>query len=80
MAEVPKEIEAKVVEFQQAQEQLQLVMSQKLQVKMQVDEIDSAAGALKGASGRVFRSTGSIVLEADKEALSKELEIGRAHV
>jgi|GEM_PF-1666490 len=74
MAEISKEMEAKLVEFQQSQEQLQIVMAQKLQVKMQIDEIDSALAALKSTSGKVFKSTGSIIVESDKDSLSKELE------
>ena len=74
MAEISKEMEAKLVEFQQSQEQLQVVMTQKLQVKMQIDDIDSALDALKSATGKVFKSTGPIVIEYDKDTLSKELE------
>lgn len=74
MSELPEGLEAKVVEFQGLQEQLQLVASQKMQVKMQVEEIDSALEALKTAQGKVFKSAGMLIVESDKATLSKELE------
>lgn len=73
MAEIPKETEQQVLEFQQAQGQLQMVMMQKGQVRMQLDEIGGALEELKKAEGKVYKSTGSILLESDKDSLSKEL-------
>ncbi|MDD5317261.1 MAG: prefoldin subunit beta [Candidatus ainarchaeum sp.] len=73
MAELPPEIESKLAEFQGSQEQLQLVSAQKMQVKMQLDEVDAAAEALKGATGKVFKSVGMLVLESDRETVSREL-------
>jgi len=73
MPEMPKEMEEKILEFQQAQEQLQLIVGQKMQFKMQMDEIGLASESLESAKGKVYKSTGAIIIEADKGALGKEL-------
>lgn len=73
MAEIPKETEQHILEFQQAQGQLQLVMAQKAQVRVQLDDLEGALAELEKAHGKVYKSTGSILLESGKEALGKEL-------
>ena len=73
MGELPPEVEKKLVEFQNMQEQLQLFASQKMQAKMQAEEIEGAIAAVKEAAGKVFKSAGFVVIESDKETLLKEL-------
>ena len=74
MDQLPTEIEKKLAEFQSAQEQLQAISSQKFQLKMQEDELDSALKSVKEANGKVFKSTGFVVVEAEKDKLTAELE------
>ena len=74
MNELPPEIEKKLMEFQSVQEQLQMIASQRMQFKMQQDETEAALTELKTAKGRVFKSAGMIIIESDKDALTKELE------
>ncbi len=73
MADVSKETEQQVLEFQQAQNQLQMIVMQKGQVRMQVEELEGALEELKKASGKVYKSTGAILLESNKDSLAKEL-------
>ena len=74
MAELPKRVEAQVAEFQQVQGQLQLTLFQKQQASAQIEEMNRALEELKKAGGKVFKSTGSVLVEYDKKALEKELE------
>ena len=72
MAELSKETEQQVMEFQQLQGQLQMVVMQKSQLKAQADEMDSALEGLKTAQGKVYRSAGMVLVESTKAELTKE--------
>jgi len=71
--DIPKEVEHDINEFQTAQNQLQMIMVQKQQVKMQLGEIDDALEELKGKSGKVFKSIGAVLVESTAEDVTKEL-------
>ena len=73
MAEISKETEQHVIEFQQLQGQLQMVIMQRSQLKGQADEVEGALETLKKAQGKVYRSTGLVLVEAAKDELTKEL-------
>ena len=71
--DIPKEVEHDINEFQTAQNQLQMILVQKQQLKMQLEEIDDALEELKGKSGKVFKSIGSVLVESNAEDVAKEL-------
>ncbi|NYZ79414.1 prefoldin subunit beta [Candidatus Micrarchaeota archaeon] len=71
--DMPKELEHDVNEFQTAQNQLQMIIIQKQQVKMQLGEIDDALEELKNKSGKVFKSIGSVLVESKIDDVVKEL-------
>ena len=71
--DIPKETEKDINEFQSLQNQLQMVLIQKQQVKMQLDDIDSAVEELKEAKGEVFKAAGSILVQSNKDDVTKEL-------
>ena len=71
--DIPKEVEHDINEFQTVQNQLQMIMVQKQQVKMQLGEIDDALEELKGKSGKVFKSIGAVLVESTAEDVTKEL-------
>jgi len=71
--DIPKEVEHDINEFQTAQNQLQMILVQKQQLKMQLDEIDDALEELKGKNGKVFKSIGSVLVESTSEDVAKEL-------
>ncbi len=73
MVDMPKELEHDINEFQTAQNQLQMIVIQKQQVKMQLEEIDDALEELKGKSGKVFKSIGSVLVESKADDVVKEL-------
>jgi prefoldin beta subunit len=71
--DIPKEVEHDINEFQTAQNQLQMIMVQKQQVKMQFEEIDDALEELKGKSARIYKSIGSLLIESNTPDVVKEL-------
>ncbi|MCX6776612.1 MAG: prefoldin subunit beta [Candidatus Micrarchaeota archaeon] len=71
--DIPKEVEHDINEFQTVQNQLQMILVQKQQLKMQLEEIDYALEELKGKSGKVFKSIGSVLVESNSEDVTKEL-------
>lgn len=71
--DIPKEVEHDINEFQTAQNQLQMIMVQKQQIKMQLEEVDEALEELKGKTGKIFKSIGSVLVESSSEDVVKEL-------
>jgi len=71
--ELPEEVKRDVIEFQQLQQQLQLVALQKQQTAFQIAELTKAGEEVEKSSGKFYRFTGSVLVPKDKEALKKEL-------
>jgi prefoldin beta subunit len=77
MNDMSDEMQGKIMQFQQIQQQIQVIAQQKYQIEMQVTEIDKTIEELgklkKGAE--IYRSVGSILVRNDdREGLVKELE------
>lgn len=68
------ELERQIMEYQNAERQLQAVMMQKHQLQLQLNEIGLALEELVKAKGEVFRAVGSIVLKTTKEEAEKDLK------
>jgi len=77
MKELPPQVQNQLAQFQQLQQQLQVLGSQRLQLEAKLRE---TAGTIEelgkaGADAPVYRSTGSLLIRVeDRGALSKELE------
>ena len=75
MAEIPKELEAQVNEFYSMQTQMQFVMYQKQQFRLQLDDAELALGELgKGGEGEVYKNAGLLMIRTTREDAKKELE------
>ncbi len=61
------------MQFQQLKQQLQMVMMQKEQYKLQVAEIEKAEDELKDAKGDVFKAAGMILIKSEKDDIKKDL-------
>jgi len=61
------------IEFQSMQQQLQLIMLQKQQMKLQSDEIDHALQEVEKAKGDTFRLVGPILMQSTKDEIVKDL-------
>ncbi|VVB65895.1 Prefoldin subunit beta [Candidatus Gugararchaeum adminiculabundum] len=72
MAEVGKEFEKEVAEFQVLQRQLQTIMMQKQQAKVEGDEAKGALDLLK-KGGEVYMARGPILVKTSKAEAEKEL-------
>jgi len=77
MNDISQEMQGKIMQFQQIQQQIQVIAQQKYQIDVQVTEIEKTIEELsklkKGAE--IYKSVGSILMKCDdKEGLVKELE------
>jgi prefoldin beta subunit len=74
--ELPPQVQEELVRLQQLQQTLQAVVSQKQQLEMDMTETDRALTELEKVTGEtpVYKSVGSILVKADKQALLSELK------
>ena len=75
-AGIPPQIQQQLAMFQQIQQQLQQVSSQKMQYEMTLRETKRALEELNAAADDVvvFSSAGSILIQKKKETVSTELQ------
>jgi prefoldin beta subunit len=74
--ELPPQVQEELLRLQQLQQTLQAVVSQKQQLEMDMTETDRALAELEKVTGEtpVYKSVGSILVKADREALLSELK------
>ena len=77
MNDLSQEMQGKIMQFQQLQQQIQIIAQQKYQIEMQTTEIEKTLEELskikKGAE--IYKSVGTILVRNDdKDGLKKELE------
>ncbi len=60
--------------YQVAQQQLQFLMLQKQQMKMQSEEIDHALKEIEKAKGDSYRIVGPILMQSSKDEIVKDLQ------
>ena len=75
--EMSEEMQGKLMQFQQLQQQVQMIATQKYQIDVQITEIEKTTEELgklkKGAE--IYKSVGNLLVRHDdKEGLTKELE------
>lgn len=72
---ISPQLQNQIAQYQQVQQQLQAVSSQKAQYDAQRREMARTLEELKASTGDVYKSAGSLLIKvADKEALASELE------
>ena len=74
--EIPPQVQEQIAQYQNTQQQLQLVTTQKIQIEAKVKEIDAELKELENAQGKkVYKSIGMLLVEVDDmDGLKKELE------
>ena len=75
--EMNEEIQGKMVQFQQLQQQIQMLASQKYQLDVQVSEVEKTLEELNkaGKDAALYKSIGSLLIRSDdKDGMVKELE------
>ncbi len=68
------EMERDLVEYQNAERQLQSVLLQKHQLQLQLNEITLALEELEKAKADVFKAAGSIMVKTTKEEAQRDLK------
>ncbi len=73
--EIPPQLREQLIRFQQLQQTLQAIVSQKQQLELESIEVDRAISELEKASddAPIYKSVGAILMRADKGALLNEL-------
>jgi prefoldin beta subunit len=76
MDEISPQLQNKIAQFQQMQQQIQVLSSQKFQLEAQLKDIEKAVSELEKISDDtpIYRSVGSLLVKAeDRDTLEKEL-------
>ena len=75
MNSISPQLQNQIAQFQQLQQQLQAVTSQKIQMEAQMKEIERTIEELDKATGDVYKNVGSLMIKvSDKEPVKMELE------
>ncbi len=74
-SEIPQNLQEQIGKFQQLQQTLQVISSQKQQVELELAEIDKALEELKKASDDsvMYQSIGMLLVKKNKDYISKDL-------
>ena len=75
MNSISPQLQNQIAQYQQVQQQLQAVSSQRVQYDTQKREMTRTLEELNAATGDVYKSAGSLLIKVeDKEALKADLE------
>ncbi|MBE6527467.1 MAG: prefoldin subunit beta [Thermoplasmata archaeon] len=75
MNSISPQLQNQINQYQQLQQQLQAVTTQRMQMESQLKELKHTSEELAKAKGAVYRNVGGIMFEVtDKEGLAVELE------
>ena len=78
MNSISPQLQNQIAQFQQLQQQLQAVSSQKLQMDAQIKDIERTISELDKATGDVYKNVGSLMIKVDnKDSVKAELEEGK---
>ena len=75
--EISPQLQNKIAQFQQLQQQIQVVSSQKFQLEAQLRDTERAITELEGSPSdiTIFKNVGNLLVEArDKDKVGKELD------
>ena len=71
--EFSKETEEKVRQLQMFEQNMHSIITQKQTFQSQILEIENALSELKNAEGKVYKIVGTIMIDATKDNLEKDL-------
>ena len=75
MAQISQEMQQKIQEFQDAQQQARVLLSQKYQIEMQIKETQNALDELeKAGNTEVHKVVGQILIKADRNTVQSDLK------
>lgn len=72
---LPPEVQAKLVQFQQVQEQLKIILAQKQNVQAELREVENVLAELEKLPDNIelYKNVGHILIRTSKEDVIKEL-------
>ena len=74
MKKPDEELSRSLMEYENLEKQLEVLLIQKHQLQLQLNEVKHASDELKKAKGNVYRQVGSIMVLSDKEEAQKDLK------
>ncbi|HIJ98707.1 TPA: prefoldin subunit beta [archaeon] len=75
MAQLSQEMQQKIQDFQEAQQQARVLLSQKYQIELQMKETQNALDELeKAGNTEVHKVVGQILIKSDKNTVHSELK------
>lgn len=69
-----EDLSKSLLEYENMEKQLEVVLIQKHQLQIQINEVNHAVEELKKAKGEIYKSVGAIVLSTTKESAEKDLK------
>ncbi|GCC10952.1 prefoldin subunit beta [archaeon] len=75
MTELPKELEHQLAQFQQIQQQAEAIASQKIQMEIQLKDVEKALDEIVGLKedNEVYRAIGNILIKTEKAQVEEKL-------
>ena len=75
MAQIPPEVQHKIMQFQELQERIKALILRRQQLEAELREVENALDELKsvGEGTSIFKFAGRILMRVNKDALVKEL-------
>lgn len=75
ISKLPPQVQERLLRFQQQQQTLQSVLTQKQQVELELTEIEQALGELEKLvdDAVIYRAIGSLLIKAEKAKVTAEL-------
>lgn len=77
MPDIPPKLQNQIAQYQQVQQQLQMIMAQRNQYSLQLEEVERALEELGKSKPEtpIYRNVGSLLIKVEKqEDLKKELD------
>ncbi len=74
MAEMSPELQKSLVEYENVEKQLQMLVLQKHQFQLQLNEMKLAEDEVKKANADVYKLVGSIMVKSTKQEAEKDLK------
>lgn len=72
--DIQKETQEKIAQLQMIEHSLNNFISQKQNFQSQVLEIENALNEMQNCKGKIYKITGNVMFESEKESLSKDLK------
>jgi prefoldin beta subunit len=72
--EETEKLDEKIMEYENMEKQLEVVLIQKHQLQLQLNELKHAAEELTKAKGDIYKSIGSLMILSNREESAKELK------